>query len=383
LAPLLTTDEHTLSTPVFGVAEESQQMATIRKLPSGKFQAVVRLNKLKPLYATFPTKTKAKQWAQSVESDTALARKLAYGDDITLQQAVQVETSSGSIRCLIPLFSDWVDEYLTNTPIADKSAIGRIQYWKKRFERKLVTDINPEDIDDTLLKIAQDRTGSTVNRYKSNLSSVFIAFNRHATYKRLKFSNPVRSEFVSSFPENPPKNRFLSVDEQQRLLIAARNSHWNKLYLLVLFALTTGARRGELLKLTWMDLNFTNKVALLRTTKNKEPRMLPLLPTVIEELMRFRQSNNQLIFPSTVTPYSPFDFKKSWQKALRDSGIPVLRFHDLRHTAASNMVGANRTLFETGTLLGHKQSSTTMRYAHLAHHHTSKMAEDVWASLHG
>ena len=358
-------------------------MATIRKLPSGKFQAVVRLKNLQPLYATFPTKTKAKQWIQSVESDTALARKLAYGDDLSLRQAVQVETNRGAIHCIVPLFSEWVDEYLNTTAMADTSAICRTKYWKKQFIDKLVTDINSEDIDDALLEIAKNWTGSTVNRYKSNLSSVFIAFNRHPKYKRLQFANPVRSEFVSSFPENPPKNRFLSAREQQRLLVAAKESHWNKLYLLALMALTTGARRGELLKLTWQNLDLINKVAILHTTKNKEPRLLPLLRPVIEELISFREHNNHLIFPSTINPHSPFDFKKAWQKAIKEAGISNLRFHDLRHTAASNMVSANRTLFETGTLLGHKQSSTTMRYAHLAHHHTSKMAEDVWASLHG
>ncbi|MEH6616522.1 MAG: site-specific integrase [Porticoccus sp.] len=358
-------------------------MPTIRKLPSGKFQAVVRLTNLKPLYATFPTKTKAKQWAQSVETDTALARKLASRGDLSLQQAVQIETNKGAIRCLIPYFQDWIDEYLSNTKIADKSARGRLNFWKGRFDGRLVTDINPEDIDDILLVLSKERTGSTLNRYKSNLSSIFIAFNRHPTYKRLKFSNPVRSEFVSSFPENQPKNRFLSTEEQKELLSVARGSHWNKLYLLTLFALTTGARRGELLRLSWQDIDFANKTAKLNTTKNKEPRLLPLLAPVIEELMRFRENNTHLIFPSTVNPLSPFDFKKAWQAALKEAKLTNVRFHDLRHTAASNMVGASRTLFETGTLLGHKQSSTTMRYAHLAHHHTSKMAEEVWEQLHG
>jgi len=358
-------------------------MATIRKLPSGNFQAIVRLKSLKPLYASFPTKTKAKQWAQAVETDTALARKLATGDDLSLRQAIQVETNGRAVTCLIPLFSEWVDQYLSSVTIADKSAIGRISFWKKQFTGKLVTDINAEDIDDILSRLAQTRTGSTINRYKSNLSSVFIAFNHHPTYKRIKSPNPVRSEFVSSFSENPPKNRFLSPTEQQALLAAARNSHWNKLYLLVLFALTTGARRGELLKLTWKDLDFFHRTARLHTSKNKEPRLLPLLGPVIEELMQFREANDHLVFPSTINPYSPFDFKKAWQKALKEAALADLRFHDLRHTAASNMVASNRTLFETGTLLGHKQSSTTMRYAHLAHQHTSKMAEDVWESIHG
>lgn len=358
-------------------------MATFRKLPSGNFQAIVRLKNLKPLYASFPTKTKARQWADAVESDTALARKLACGDDLGLQQAIQIETSKGSIRCIVPLFSEWADEFLENNTMVDQSAVGRIKFWKKRFRNKLVTDVTPEDVDDTLLELASQRTGSTVNRYKSNLSSVFIAFNRHRIYKRIKFPNPVRSEFVSSFSENPPKNRFLSPAEQQALLEAARASHWDRLYLLVLFALTTGARRGELLKLTWKDLDFTNKVARLETTKNLEPRLLPLLKPVVEELMRFRETSDHRVFPSSVDPYSPFDFKKAWQKALREAELENIRFHDLRHTAASNMVSNNRTLFEAGTLLGHKQSSTTMRYAHLAHHHTSKMAEEVWHSLHG
>ncbi len=358
-------------------------MATIRKLPSGKFQAIIRLSGLKPIYATFPTKTKAKQWVQTVESDTALARKLAFGEELTLQQAVVIETSKGKIRCTIPLFSEWLDEFLSTAKFSDDSTTGRLQFWRKRLGEKLITDVTPEDVDDALLEIAQKRTGSTVNRYKSNLSSVFIGFNRHPTYKRLKFANPVRSEFVSSFPENPHKNRFLSPEEQRRLLEAARESRWDRLNLLVLLALTTGARRGELLNLTWRDMDLHGKVATLQTTKNKQPRLLPLLPLVIEESMRFREHPDHCVFPSTVNPREPFDFKKAWQKALREAGLTDVRFHDLRHTAASNMVASSRTLFETGTLLGHKQSSTTMRYAHLAHHHTSKMAEDVWSSIHG
>jgi len=358
-------------------------MATIRKLPSGKFQAIVRLKQLKPIYATFPTKTKAKQWAKTVEDDTALARKLSHGDDISLRQAVQIESSGKTIRCIVPLFSEWVDEFLRDSPLADTPAAGMIKFWRKRFTDKLVIDITAEDIDEALLEVAQKRTGSTVNRYKSHLSSVFIAFNKHPTYKRLRFANPVRSEFVSSFPENPPRNRFLCREEQQQLLTAARASQWERLYLLVLMALTTGARRGELLKLTWGDIDFDQKVATLQTTKNKEPRLLPLIDPVIEELQVFHGEHDHLIFPSTVSNHKPFDFKKAWKNALAESDLPGVRFHDLRHTAASNMVSAGRTLFETGTLLGHKQTSTTMRYAHLAHHHTSKMAADVWSSLHG
>ncbi len=102
-------------------------MPTIRKLPSGKFQAIVRLKNLKPIYSTFPTKTKAKQWAQAVENDTALARKLASGGDLSLQQAVQVDTNKGALKVLIPLFVDWTDEYIAKTDFGDLSTIGRLK----------------------------------------------------------------------------------------------------------------------------------------------------------------------------------------------------------------------------------------------------------------
>lgn len=158
--------------------------------------------------------------------------------------------TGGAIKALIPLFEIWTDEFIENSHFGDLSTLGRLKRWKKRFAEKLVTDIRPEDIDEVLLELqAEGLTDSTLNRYKSNLSSVFIAFNRHPKYKLLKFANPVRSEFVSSFSENPPKERFLSPDEQKALLDAARHSHWDRLYLLVLMALTTGARRGELCKL--------------------------------------------------------------------------------------------------------------------------------------
>jgi hypothetical protein len=203
-------------------------MPTIQKLPSGNYQIVVRLINLKPIYTTFPTKAKTKKWTQA---DTALAS----GGDMWLQLAVH----NGSCKCLVPYIGDWIDTYIANTDILDISSIGQLRYWQKQFERSLITDINPENINGVLLGIADKRTGSIVNQYKSNRSSVFLAFNKDHLYKRLKLPNPVRSEFVSSCPENPPKNRFLSLVEQKTLLNFASESNWDRLYLLALMAFTT------------------------------------------------------------------------------------------------------------------------------------------------
>jgi hypothetical protein len=86
-------------------------MATIRNLPSGNLQAVVRPKGLKPLYAAFPTKSKAKRWAKMVEEDTSLARKLTP-DEVTLPQLVSVETTQGKHSIAVPKFADLVTQYM-------------------------------------------------------------------------------------------------------------------------------------------------------------------------------------------------------------------------------------------------------------------------------
>ncbi|MBC8386252.1 MAG: site-specific integrase, partial [Gammaproteobacteria bacterium] len=194
---------------------------------------------------------------------------------------------------------------------------------------------------------------------------------------------PVRGETVSKFSENPAKDRFLDQAEQEALIKACKSSHWEKLYLLVLMALTTGARKGELLNLKWDAIDFQNRTAALirGETKNKKPRLLPLTKPVIQELMKYREITNFLIFQSTVSKSTPFDVKKAWYKALQTSGIGHCRFHDLRHTAASNLVRAGRTLFEVGTLLGHSSIQMTQRYSHLAIHDTRDMVDKEMGGL--
>ena len=102
---------------------------------------------------------------------------------------------------------------------------------------------------------------------------------------------------------------------------------------------------------------------------------------VIQELMKFRKNSSYLIFPSTVRQTTSFDIKKAWGKALRASKVGHCRFHDLRHTAASNLVRAGRTLFEVGTLLGHSSTTMTARYSHLAIEDTIGMVDKVMGDL--
>lgn len=126
-----------------------------------------------------------------------------------------------------------------------------------------LTEIDEFKVDAALQDLAKIRTGSTVNRYKSTLSALLRWFIRHPDYKWLGYSNPVRKESVSTFKENLAKDRFLTDAEQRRLLDACRLATWARMYLLVLMALTTGARKGELLRLRWCDIDFQTRTASL------------------------------------------------------------------------------------------------------------------------
>jgi integrase len=113
---------------------------------------------------------------------------------------------------------------------------------------------------------------------------------------------------VESLREDNARTRFLSPAERERLLTACRMSTWKKLNLLVVMAITTGARRGELLRLTYGDLDLASGTAYLRTTKNGEPRVLPLLPAVVEEIKRHGTNRPMCCFSAKYHSDRPMNF---------------------------------------------------------------------------
>lgn len=342
-------------------------MAYIRKLKSGRFQVQIRIKGLKTISKTFTKKTDAVAFAKEVEYRSELA--LAYGLPTT-----------GTAT-----FRQFVDTYMESYEGKDSSTIGRLIYWCDRFGLKEVTQVTAEDVDDGLIELSGRVSGSTVNRYKSTLSAVFIHYIQHPNYKKharlIGFTNPVHHGSISKFKENPPKDRFLSYEEQRRLLEACRDASWPRLYLFVLMAITTGARKGNILNLKWKDIDFVQRTAFIGKTKSGRRKYLPLTKTVIEEMIKYRDQSNFLIFHSTVSRTTAYDLSKQWSNAVEKAGIGYCRIHDLRHTAASNLVRAGRSLFEVGTLLDHSTPQMTQRYAHLAIDDTQAMVEQVMGDL--
>ncbi|WP_417880121.1 tyrosine-type recombinase/integrase [Vibrio sp.] len=289
---------------------------------------------------------------------------------ITLDDSLASSLTNYTLNTLT--FQNAVTQYLEQYDGRDPSINQRLGYFINVFEDKPVGKITRSVLKAELDKLTdQGLSPATVNRYKASISSLFTFISNEFDIRH----NPARE--IQQRKESKGSTRFLSDDEQKRLLIACRSSEWNKLYLLVLMALTTGARRTELLTLTWHDIDLNNRLATLHNTKNGDKRLLPLTMSVVDELRRFKSTG--YVFPHNSNLGDYFrNFDCHWSDAKSRAGINNCRFHDLRHTAASTLARNGATLLEIAEVLGHRSLEMTKRYAHLCVGHKSTLIDRVF-----
>lgn len=210
---------------------------------------------------------------------------------------------------------------------------------------------------------------ATINK---ELMCLKTMFNKAILWGKVR-DNPCRQ--VKPFRENNQIVRFLAHDEIKTLLAVCRPYMRD----IVLFALNTGMRRGEILKLEWPDVDMERNVINVRDTKNGENRKMPINPTV-QELLKSLKKDGGRVFKSP-GGNDINDVKKGFHAALKKAKIFKFRFHDLRHTFASHLVMAGIDIMTVKELLGHKRLEMTMRYAHLSPNHKSA-AVDTLASYY-
>jgi len=137
---------------------------------------------------------------------------------------------------------------------------------------------------------------------------------------------------------------------------------------MVLLSLNTGIRKGELFSLEWQDIDLDTKTMTLRAcnTKASKGRTIPLNAEALEALQHWRNQtdSNQHVFSNNGKPFTTV--KKAWAAVLHDSGIKNFRWHDMRHTFASDLVIAGIPLNTVRDLMGHSDIKMTLRYAHLS-----------------
>ena len=169
--------------------------------------------------------------------------------------------------------------------------------------------------------------------------------------------NPIKD---IQFPKgsNSRTRRFIG-DEKERLLTAASSQRNIFITPFIEFAIETGMRRSEILKLKWCDVDLENGFASLYDTKNGEDRRLPLTRRCIEVLQTLPQNDKQ-VFPISATC-----LRLAWNRARNKAGITDLRFHDLRHEAVSRFFEMGMSVPEVALISGHKDVRQLFRYTHL------------------
>ncbi|NRP53655.1 MULTISPECIES: site-specific integrase [unclassified Marinobacterium] len=273
--------------------------------------------------------------------------------------------------------SELLDEFLCSYKGKDTSLHQRIMWWRSELGHYAVGKISKKLIRDSLKKLqTKGLSNATYNRYKAALSSAFtFADDEYDTQ-----FNPARQ--VKQLPENKSIDNPLNLDSVEAILKACKKSSWERLYMFVVMALHTGARRSELLGLKWSDINFTNQTAYLSKTKNGDPRILPLNSEVIAELQKYRVVGNSYVFPHPTSPHKPFvNIDKHWYKALKIASVGHYRIHDLRHTTGTWLANANIPITAIQQVMGHKTIQTTQRYIHHDILHKSKVLQSVFRGV--
>jgi integrase len=378
-------------------------MASIQKIKSPltgdiSYRAQVRV-KGRSESETFPNRKEAEAWAVSVESAIRENRHFPHA---------KARRTSFDALC-----ADYVKAVLSKFDDTQRDTrTKQVEWWAKQFHGLTVAEVTADRIAKARDACAAEtftkgkphkdketgemvppnefkRTPATVNRYIAALSH---AMTFAVKERRLIDRNPVGD--IRREKEPRGRTRFLSDEERKALLAACAKSDWTPLRALVLLAITTGARRGELISLKWANVDMKTGRALVQESKNDEQRTLPLAGKALEALRELKLNNSarsEYVFPAptvvldpeTNKPQldAPFEyFDSHWYSARDTAGLDDFHFHDLRHTTASMLAAQGCSLLEIADVLGHKTLAMVKRYSHLLVDHKSKVIEKMIAA---
>jgi integrase len=362
-------------------------MASIRERidANGKksYHVQIRIRGFPPQTQTFDNKTEGKYWAARIETEIRAGRYMphAVSQRHTMRELLQDYKS----KVLIPF-----------KPKEARTQGPQIDWWIEKLGNYSLADITPSAIAkcrDELLttpigkKRDKLRAPATVVRYLAGLSQAFnVAVNEWQWMPESPMAKVTKPKV------NNERLRHLSADELSRLLEAAKLSANEYLHTILVLALSTGMRHGEIMELRWVDVLFEDDeqigLILLQKTKNGDRRGVPLVRNAFDALKALRTThaktnngridNTALLFPSDEKPSKekptqPVEIRKAWETTLKRAKVEDFHFHDLRHTAASYLAMEGATAPEIAEILGHKSLQMVKRYSHFTKAHITKL----------
>jgi integrase len=353
-------------------------MATIETRHSADgttgYRAKVRLKGFPSQSATFERKTDAKEWAKQTEA--------------SIREGRYFKTAEAKKHTV----SDFIDRYLREiekkNPKRCVDVKKLLNWWRGEIGPYLLSDLTRALIIEQRDKLLSSRAKNTGQRSPATVNRYMLALGHALTIAANEWEwiheNPMKK--ISNLPEPRGRVRYLNDEERERLLEACKASANPYLHTLVVLALSTGARYGELIKLRWDDIDWGRKVITLHDTKNKERRLLPLMHYALELMEAHNKARNiasDLVFPSPSNPMRPWNSRTSWVSVLKKANIQDFRFHDLRHSCASYLAMNGASIAEIAEVLGHKTLQMVKRYAHLSEAHTAKVVQRMNERIFG
>ena len=274
------------------------------------------------------------------------------------------------------LFEDHAKEFLELYCKQNKRSWARdktsLDHLKKFFKARYLSEITAELIDKYKAKRKADLvlparkrkkskkqqeprlvSPSTINR---ELACLKTCMNKAVKWGKLD-RNPAAE--IEKFREPNAKERILTIGEANQLL----NKAGEVLRPVLIVALNTGMRKGEILGLRWQDVDFVKGFIHISDSKSGKSRDIPMNSLAFDTLYAMDRQR-EFVFENPETRTRVKDVRAEFKRACRGAEIKGVRFHDLRHTAATRMIEAGVDLVTVSRILGHSSIQMTMRYAH-------------------
>lgn len=304
-------------------------------------------------------------------SDKRLAEAILSKVKVQIIEGRFFEKQEAQERSLAELMDRYASEHAARRA-NHRRELTSIQNLKNFFGNPTLDHITPKLIVAYKNKRYTDGVKpATINRELATLKKAFNLARREWEWCT---DNPVCR--VSMERENNTRDRWLTVEEEQRLLPAT--APW--LREVIVFAVHTGMRMGEILALTWAGVDLFRRTVTVFRSKNGERRTIPINSIVLDLLKHKHAARSRMtdvVFHSHAgTALDGSNIRRGLNTALRLAKIQDFHFHDLRHTFATRIVQAGVDLYKVQRLLGHKSPIMTQRYAH---HYPESLREGVEA----
>jgi len=315
-------------------------MASIRKC-RGKFNVQIRRQGYPSISRTFANLTIAKRWASATEADMERNLHVVIPDNTTVGELL-----------------DRYEKEISPLHKSHKVEKYRLQTLRKYLGDKRVSTLSPA----LLCKYRDARlravSPASLKRELTILSSVL-----NITIKEWGIGIPQNPVSMVSLPKIARgRDRRLESGEEKQLL-----SSTGELRRIIILALETGMRRGEILNMKKSHINFARQTLLIPLTKTDTPRTIPLSSKAIAVLReQLRGSENIIpIAETTLFSYTARGLSGAFLRLSRRHKLKNLHFHDLRHEATSRFFEKGLNPVEVATITGHKDTRMLMRYTHL------------------